>query len=1030
MRKSFSWRHGVAIVAALCLMSIVAGAVMAQNGQELDPVEPDASASVPSFDLTELGDAAAVSVFPIEASSLAPQALSPTFKITPNLSSTVISTTPLVTWAENDPTVSWYRLLAAAYDPLDNNKFAVSWDQYYPTKNVSGAEGICDTNGLCQVRPNTDLTFGLAQYAGVSTAPVILGDARVDLYMLAFGPAPNYTLLTNLSTLAPFTSFPIKAPSVTIDVNGGPNPTVPGASVNRVGQGVKQYQPASVVTLPMTTTIYHDFYRIAAVQSGQITFDSWYRVKSPASTTVPCVDGSSKVIPCVLEQVDNKYFIQGGQMAFYVQGYNSTLNAFSPWASAGSHTIPTVAPPANSIVVAGLYEDIGGNPLSLTSTWTPCATSGSSVTCKSSQPYVHIALDQNGGFSGNWIQIISIKNSQTITSNTWFERNGQNKFPLLPANDTSSLQCGSNYGGLGLTTTCFFRPSSQIRLEKGAQYGLWLRGYTTSLNNQLSGFVNQNFNIAPSSEATGVKVSTVFALTGTFPDSSAPSFTNTLITNAPVISWDEIPQAEWVLLRISNPANQLIWQGEIQGWVSTKDPRIRCQGGVCRFFDTSTSGPILTNGAYFLSFGYYDGDVSSNAVTPFNISSPGPQPPALDKMVVSNNENLVGTLIPDFEWPHSQGNNWYELSITDATNTKVLYNKFFWANNICRRVRKLAGTMYVNQVLCKVDGLSAGIFTTAGDFSWAVGAYAGNNTNATSGRATFNVSNVPTGGSSVSAVWPLTTSTTLTATNIPTFAFTPADNANWYEVYIGLPGSNNTYETIFHSFVNKSAAKDCQPGQTYGTLDNGSGQVMRTTTVPTCLMPYAPNGPLFSGYNQQLWRNGTYEWWLNPLGPTTSSANWKKVSTFEVSVPKSDPVDHTKVMVNGTVIGSGGVTALSQLTNVQWTPVHLRFGGQPWLYQVEIWDSAATGVAFKGPLYSDFIGAGQFKDQFGNGSCGNTVCRANIPSSVNASFSPYGVYEVRIGAFGQGNKFTTNPLFIQWSYPADGDPQTAKFTKL
>lgn len=647
----------------------------------------------------------AQSVFTVDVASVSPAS-----------GSTVITTTPLITWPDSGAT--YYHFLAAT--PDSNAPDGFSYFSYWlpnfgadicsalppgpgqPSCSASfKASDIC-ADGQCKARPNVELDYDFfGNYE--------LGTFTVNLYAIANNSATvSFAELNTALSGSPLTSFSIASPGVQADANTGPTEGRPGFTVNRVGQTVDEILPAAVNLLGFTQTVYPDYYQIFIFDDEGFFQDEWFWVSNPAdypSGTNPCVDASSNPAPCTLIAYDGvQEGLYNGDYQYVARGYSSILDGYTPFSDIGSFTINEVAPLAEETVVAGFYELIGPDsdapqPYGLTSTWLPCDTDGGNPYCESNHPYIHIAVNV-GGDSGDWIGIAQIP-ADYATDETAFDEIYFNYFnvyqPQYP--DASGIgeywQCGQYFGaGAFTSTTCFFRAGildEDGALDDADGYLLFTGSYGPG-GASTGGVGGSGFSVtefatqAPDPvENIGVDLAGVAPLTFTYLD--LPGFTQTLLTGVPKFYWDDQPSAEFygILVYVPETSANGFYQagdilaggdydddGEVENfeWV---DADSICDGdGHCAYQFAGSNAPFYDNGKYTVYVVYYDGALSEFASLDFTVDEPAAAAPLSNTLDVYVIEGLTGTLLPIFEWGHVQGNDFYNLQVFDSSNTPLL----------------------------------------------------------------------------------------------------------------------------------------------------------------------------------------------------------------------------------------------------------------------------------------------------------------------------------------------------------------------
>ncbi|GAB4513633.1 MAG: hypothetical protein OHK0046_14600 [Anaerolineae bacterium] len=1111
MLKNFTWRHAIALVVVVCLMSIAAGGVLAQDttGAELPsfnlagasaPAAVDAPTGLvpadgavvsslnPAFDwddqtgngtvsyefelygksgFVQSGDQYFPIAAPLTATTLSISGLTETgvdfldgFQymwrvrgvdadgagdwsaasfivdapvVSPVDGSSLFSTTPLVTWPEI-ANVATYDL--AAYVPSVNE---LTWlGEDIP------ATDICE-NGQCKARPNSEITVTL-------DGDFLLGDVQVEIWFQTNDVTGNV-----LSSWARLTGFTVVAPDLTVNVDGGATEGRPQFSVDRT-EVVLDETPAGL--LGMTQTFAPDFYRVfldpdasvpyVASADGQFV-DEWFAISNLVGPE--CFDNGTLTEECLLTAFDGDQTLlynapAGTSYTYYVKGYSSVLDAYTNWSDGGNFSLNVPAPAAEEIAIAGVYEAVGNAaspyaplPGALTSTWVPCgAESGiqtnGGVECESNRPLVHFAPN-NGGFSGEWFNILAWDPANSlVVFQQWFNT----QQPQTTA-DGNYFVCGTGFGGGAFPgLTCFFQPAEfnfgptsgflngYNGFVDGGNYEWYIAsygpggistggianvGYTDPADNQdADGDSFAAFSIAGPDAPTGLGATVEGApLTNT---TSFAGLTATLITGDPVFYWTRVADATWYNVEIVDASNNVTTvPGSINGWVEVGTNGLNCStlDNVCAL---SPRTPFfLLNGTYTLNVSYWNGGVSDEASTTFTISNGQAVPVGAltGTMIVYENESLTGTTRPVFQWPHAENNTWYRVVINEPSGATLLGVEPDWvrARDICNY--EFVGfdpvTFLPNYVtLCDYVG---DFIISGGDYTWSVEAFSPNGTTAMSRAVDYVISSTNTGVVD-NVIFP--TAAPLTWTNTPTLYFEAAENAAWYQIFIGQ--NNGGVYTVdvnqwFYrpqlnlaadQFNDDSGAVYCRPNQApiFAGPDNEAIQVDPETVVCSVLYsPFVGTSGVFDTsetYNTALLENGTYELWIAPYGPqgfntsaSVGGTGWFGPFTFTVDIPATDPVNMSAAFPNGNIDDEVNFLAWPRVQFAQW-------------YYVRVTDTATGEILLGEWNFSSDIGCG-LEDFSG-------FCNVNVDS---LDMSPYGVYEWEVGTWGQGNTGDESNLF-------------------
>lgn len=1005
MRNTFSWRHALALLVMVCLLSIVAGAVLAQepelpepevpvfdlSGSAAEPaqepdlpdavnpvvvIEPAAVNEAPtnlnpangsvvttktvqfSFDAPPGADGFDIEVYKAEDTTKQPdgsyvpnfgaKSLTPTTptsgttvldpavdfgqlflddgiayvwrvrgtdsagganaigpwasalftvdvpKASPTLTSTVITTTPLVTWAEVSG-AEWYNLIAVGGDITGD--YVVGWNNWYPSTTqdftslgLGVFEGIC-SDGQCKARPETELT------QDIYTGEILIGNVPVQIYAATwsqgqvFPPPPTaYSLVTE---------FVISAPQANVSPTGGPTPGRPDFTVERSGQTIDELLPAAVQLLGMTETVYPDYFEIFILDADTFSFvgSEWFNVTNApgGAATNPCLDGSSNPAPCDLEAYDGlQELLYNGNYLYAVRGYSSVLDGYTPYALGGPNnglfTINEDPPQADWLGVAGIYESLGDynnpNPDALTTTWVPCAN-GTGIQCETSRPYFHIQVN-NGGFSGDWIGIAIVSSDLSFVYFDYFNVNNPQFFDFDGFGEY--WYCDEGLGnGFFSGLTCFFRPGlleDEGGLYSGMDYTIYVGSYGPggASTGGTFGFVDQDFSTVglPAVENLGVDLE---GPAFTFTSADIPGFTETLFTGVPKFYWDdalsavyynvEITAAENIAITIGGTPIPIYGAGDVvydewhevfggTGLSCASVPNPITPTDLCAF--QYLTAPWLPEGDYTASVVYYDGSISNEATLNFTVDAPATSAPLTSTMGVFANENLTGTVLPIFDWVHNQGNDFYNLQVFDAANNPLLGVDYdgdgqpdgvwYAASDICYQGFSYFDTNtfeFIYQIFCTVDLYDylvstgdIGAFLLQGDYSWVVTAF---------GPSAPYFDESPPQPFSIDAadttppvpIWPLPASLThtLTHTNVPTFYWEASENASWYQVFVGRNVGTilgvPEYETYVLGYFYRPIATSNEQINDY--FNNG---------ITPCYDNYGPIGAGWVGNTQQF----------------------------------------------------------------------------------------------------------------------------------------------------------------------------------
>lgn len=1016
-------------------------------------------------------------------------------RISPTLTDTVNITTPIITWPELAG-VEWYRVIVYS----DNGRFIGS-DDYYPVNDTAFAEpfneGICE-DGQCKAKPRSEIQFGLSggfDNVGPFTVYVQALDASfAPIDPTGFGftdVSGGFFALTQFTLAAPNQDGTGLSRSARVNVDGNPA-GLPGFTVDRPEVTVDEIDGE---LLGFTRTVAPDYYRLYIIPQNQSTFvfgdnavprgsgfviDEWFQVINDGFNE-QCFDRSPFEVDamptedCTLTAFDgSQNLLYNGEYALWIQGYVSEIDGYTPWQQQQNFTIAAPAPSADAIVVAETYEEVGGpsvNPFSMTDTWVPCDDSGAG--CETNRPAVHIVPDNLNG--GEWMNILAYDNVDRRTVINWWGRIGG---PNANSATSNIFVCGEGFGaGAFMTTTCFFQPGAYNGADNGfatgfqgfvngrnytwyiAQFGpggistggVGNLGYTDPAAQPGADFSIQG---APAVENLMVDLDGSDVLTTTL-----PALTESVVQGAPVFTWDNVPEASFYNLLITNASGATI--AGTGSWLAAGEICENVVDGKCVYTPDISVG-LINNGTYNVNLIYWNGGVSQAATTSFEIAN-GPAVAVesmTETMIVYDNESLTSTTRPTFSWQHAQGNTWYQLNISQ--NGATIYPNA--ADNGWRRAVDLCDYEGIQQEFGGFFGLTNtyslqcdfrftdGSLFTGGDYSWFVQSYSPNGTVAQSTPQDFSIASTGTGVPN--PLWPIATTHTLTWTNTPTFWFEAADNASWYQIFAHIPGQPATVVDWFYlpsrniaplvttmpmtgtsitsgQFWDDSGvgiycflAEDTGFGPV--TIFNGPDNdpvVVEDGTV-VCPAPYSSSSTdtTFSFYNTPFLVNGDYDWYIQPYGPTgfnttdsLSGSGWFGPYEFTVDIPETDPVNMSNAFPND-------FTIVETLNGANWQGVPFAQ-----FYYVEIKDTATGRVVF-----SDFA--------FGSGTDFEPF-RGISTAAFNGS--PYGVYEYTVASWGQGNSFNffpqgpTGPLDLEntFTFPVD-DPDTFQnegpqnFTKL
>lgn len=989
-------------------------------------------------------------------------------EVSPTLTDTVITTTPLVTWPETSG-ADWYNVVAVAGDI--NGNYVVGWNNWYPNVDKSypslglAFEGICE-NGQCKVRPETELTQDLY------TGEILIGNVPVQIYAATF----SETTLT-LSDYALVTEFIISAPQVSVTPDGGVTPGRPNFTATRPGQTVDEILPAQVNLLGVTETIYPDFIEIYLLDADTFAFvgSEWYYVANGGATS-PCLDGGNPA-PCELEAFDGlQELLYNGNYLYAARGYSSLLDGYTPYAlgpGTSTFTIDEDPPTADSLAVAGIYEYLGdddfGSPFGLTDTWVPCATEG----CDSTRPYFHIAVNQ-GSFSGDWIGIAIVNDDLSFiyfnyfNVNDFFGGSGYGEY----------WNCGFGFGGGFFDfTSCFFRPGvlpEDGGMFSGDNYTIYVGSYGPggASTGGTFGFTTREFSTLASDPVENLAVDLEGLTATTFTSADFPGFTETLFTGVPKFSWNDQPTA--LFYEVEIVAAEDIGFGSVTfyntgdtvygpEWLIIGSGGLDCQniGGsdICAF--QYLDAPWLPNGNYTAIVNYYDGGYSQDATLNFTIDAPPPAAPLTNTMSVYIDEQLTGTVLPIFEWVHQQGNDFYNLQVFDDAGTPLLGVDYtgdglddgLWyaASDICGIDFAYVDSSFnsVYQIFCQVDlfdylleSFDSDAFLLEGTYTWQVNSFGPGDPNDSVKEgpiATFTLAGADT--TEPQPLYPtyrdsgnVLQSYPVTYTNAPTFYWEASDNASWYQVYVGRNVGQALgeieYETYIFGYFYRPIATDDGDIEAYfengiqpcyanhepivvGEDENGFLDFMSVDPdTIVCELRYSPNGNPIRYYNDPLLANDPeFEWFVQPLGGGEADifGNWATMGSFPVNIGPSAPVWHGGDFFDfDTFTFYNGMEGNFQTLN----------GG---LYEdlntisFEAPKSDRYGtetLAYIVTIYDTASNQPVFVDVYfpSDLGCGpfDDFCLLSL-ADEDVQLSPYGVYEVEVAVIGQGE--------IDWSDP-------------
>lgn len=487
----------------------------------------------------------------------------------------VHSTTPIFTWPEV-PGAEVYVIAV-----VDLNAFTVPWLSYGATdeQTISGVlfEDICE-NGQCRIRPDQELTIGP-------------GDVNLQFYVAAFGPPPAFDTLFNEPTdifgYRLMGDFTIVAPLVTAysDTAEYPNPPVPEPGrpyfVVRPqgddGESVEAYVPLEVESMyGELREFVPDYYRVLILNEAtfELVSDQWYQ----GTTALDVYNG-------LQDTLDN------GNYLFFVQGYDTLNDSYTPFSAQDGFTIAEDVPDVNDLALLGIYETIGEDessptvnpfkpdPQDLTSTWIPC-TGTEKPECQTSHPYFHFAVDADD-YSGDWlgVQILDDLTGEVVAFSFFNRYTGMKIDGDLLGNtiyepgdigyyDESYWYCAEGFAqdselpDTGFPDeTCVFQMRSLFALLlNGFDYTVQLgsygvggfSGWTNPGSERTDPFNLATFSIAPEQAVTGLGATAIGApLTST--KANFPRYlTETLLTGEVKVFWNHVPDALYYNVVISD----------------------------------------------------------------------------------------------------------------------------------------------------------------------------------------------------------------------------------------------------------------------------------------------------------------------------------------------------------------------------------------------------------------------------------------------------------------------------------------------
>lgn len=427
-------------------------------------------------------------------------------QISPMTGTTVYVDQPFITWPVL-PGVDWYEVVAYVPEGIDGEDYVTFLDFYPAADTPFGApydNGICDDTE-CVAFPYDSLQIeDLSGFDDGNFA--FLGTGEIQIYIRAYTQTGSGTDI-EITPIAPpggfedvgdnyflLTEFTMQAPDG-LTISPTDIATEPEFIIDRNEFSIDRDRFGNL--LGTTITAAPEAYRLFFIgQEGTgpegedplvLGNDAFWIVQT--NDMNECIDDDGAfTFDCILEPPADYDGLYNGTYDLYVQGYVSDNASYTPWSDAIEIVVNNPAPTADSIALAGVYENVGNewdirstNPYAMTSTWTPCGgVAGDAPTadpaCDTVFPLVHIAPNQMGD-SGPWLRIVIYNVGDVeVEVDVWANQYTNDIFDNLDDAGSEYFRCDTGFGGGAFDfQTCFFQ--SGTPLELGEDYAYYVESY-------------------------------------------------------------------------------------------------------------------------------------------------------------------------------------------------------------------------------------------------------------------------------------------------------------------------------------------------------------------------------------------------------------------------------------------------------------------------------------------------------------------------------------------------------------------------